>query len=53
MHPESTTPTPQGLILIKSELRRLRHAVAVGEANGLFIDELSLDVQLLLAGLQD
>jgi len=41
--------TPQGLILIKSELRRLRHAVAVGEANGLFLDELPLDIQLLLA----
>jgi len=40
--------TQRGLILVKSELKRLKHAVVVGEANGLFMDELPLDIQMLL-----
>ncbi len=41
------TLTEQGLILIKSDLNRLKHAIAVSEANGLFIDQLPLDIQKL------
>ncbi len=41
--------TELGRILLKGELRRLRHAVKSGEAAGMFEDELPLDLQKMLA----
>ncbi len=41
--------TEHGTILLKSELRRLRHAVEIGEKKGVFHDELPLDLQKFLA----
>jgi DNA-binding PadR family transcriptional regulator len=41
--------TEHGRILLKGELRRMRHAVEIGQKKGLFNDELPLDLQKLLA----
>lgn len=41
--------TEHGVILLKGELKRLRHAVKLGESKGMFDDELPLDLQRMLA----
>jgi hypothetical protein len=40
--------TDKGIILLKGELKRMKHAVDIGKVNGMFIDELPLDMQELL-----
>jgi DNA-binding PadR family transcriptional regulator len=44
--------TEQGRILLKGELRRLKHAIEIGQAKGMFNEELPLDLQKLLADLK-
>jgi len=45
--------THEGLLQLKDELKRLQHAVKIGEAAGLMADETPTDIQRLLAQLHE